>query len=163
MKPTAQNRNTMTDNNNDDMLQSLFDGFRPRLSSDAAFMQRLTRRLETVEALRRENQELRRRSRKALGIGAFIGFVAGLLFSLIIPYIATAAESLKQSLNVGNFLGAGNLTAVKSFFTLDNVLFFFADNYLIFTLLIIGATSVFIAINAYDLSLILLKPKNPIN
>lgn len=123
----------------EDKLKDLFVNFDPDLSSDFTFMTKLKQNLERVELVRQHNEEAASRRKKAVAVAACVGFITGFLFSLVLPYIGELMANLQSSLPVGTF---GRMLA---------------DNYLIAAWLIIGATAVFMSINAYDLSLSLMK------
>lgn len=123
----------------EDKLKDLFGNFDPPLSSDFKFMSTLKENLERVEMIRQHNEEIASRRKKAVAVAACVGFITGFLFSLALPYIGNAMMGLQSSLPAGSILKM------------------LADNYLIAAWIIIGATAVFISMNAYDLSLSLLK------
>ena len=125
----------------DDRLKDLFGNFDPELSSGTAFVDKLRRNLDSVEIVRRQTAELHRRNRKAVLIAACVGFIAGVLFSLILPYISHAMLSLQLALPQGSVLKA------------------VADNYLVITWLLFGTATAFISVNAYDVALSMLKSR----
>jgi len=125
----------------DDKLRDLFSSFDPELTSGADFVAKLRCHLDSVEIVRRQTAELHRCNRNAVVIAACVGFIAGLLFSLAIPYIGQAMASLQLSLPQGSLF--------KSI----------ADNYLIITWLMLGSAIVFISLNAYDVAQSLLKQR----
>ena len=125
----------------DDKLKSLFSNFEPELSSDILFMNKLQRNLNSVELIKQHTVEVRSRSRKAVAIAAIVGFIVGFLFSLSLPYLSEAVSNWQLTLPS------------------ESVLNVFANNFTIIAWLVIGGTSVFAALNSYELSLSLLKPK----
>lgn len=125
----------------DDKLKSLFSNFEPELSSDFLFMNKLKRNLNSVELIKQHTVEVRSRSRKAVAIAAIVGFMVGFLFSLSLPYLSEAVSNWQLTLPS------------------ESVMNFFANNFTIIAWLVIGGTSVFAALNSYELSLSLLKPK----
>ena len=125
----------------DDKLKSLFSNFEPELSSDFLFMNKLQRNLNSVELIKQHTVEVRSRSRKAVAIAAIVGFIVGFLFSLSLPYLSEAVSNWQLTLPS------------------ESVMNFFANNFTIIAWLVIGGTSVFAALNSYELSLSLLKPK----
>lgn len=122
----------------EDKFKTLFSDFEPELTSDFQFMNRLRRNLNSVELIKRRNAEARIRSKKAVVIAAVVGFIVGFLFSLSLPYLAEAVSNWRLALPGGSALIA------------------LADNFATIAWLVIGATSVFIAINTYELSLTLM-------
>lgn len=125
----------------DDKLKSLFSNFEPELSSDFLFMNKLKRNLNSVELIQQHTVEVRSRSRKAVAIAAIVGFIVGFLFSLSLPYLSEAISNWQLTLPS------------------ESVMNVFANNFTIIAWLVIGGTSVFAALNSYELSLSLLKPK----
>lgn len=125
----------------DDKLKSLFSNFEPELSSDFQFMNRLQQNLNSVEIIRQHTAEVRSRSRKAVAIAAVVGFIVGFLFSLSLPYLSDAVSNWQLTLP-----GESALNTI-------------ANNFTTIAWLIIGGTSVLTALNSYELSLSLLKPK----
>lgn len=125
----------------DDKLKSLFSNFEPELSSDFLFMNKLKRNLNSVELIKQHTVEVRSRSRKAVVIAAIVGFIVGFLFSLSLPYLSEAVSNWQLTLPS------------------ESVMNVFANNFTIIAWLVIGGTSVFAALNSYELSLSLLKPK----
>lgn len=125
----------------DDKLKSLFSNFEPELSSDFLFMNKLQRNMNSVELIKQHTVEVRSRSRKAVAIAAIVGFIVGFLFSLSLPYLSEAVSNWQLTLPS------------------ESVMNVFANNFTIIAWLVIGGTSVFAALNSYELSLSLLKPK----
>lgn len=125
----------------DDKLKSLFSNFEPELSSDFLFMNKLQRNLNSVELIKQHTAEVRSRSRKAVAIAAIVGFIVGFLFSLSLPYLTDAVSNWQLTLPS------------------ESVMNVFANNFTIIAWLVIGGTSVFAALNSYEVSLSLLKPK----
>lgn len=125
----------------DDKLKTLFSNFEPELSSDSQFMNKLQRDLNSVEIIKQHTAGVRSRNKKAVVIAAFVGFIVGFLFSLSLPYLSDAVSNWKLTLPDESMLKT------------------FANNFSIIVWLVIGGTSVLAAINAYEISLSLLKPR----
>lgn len=123
----------------DDKLKDLFVNFKPELSSDFSFLTKLKNNLEQVELIKQHNEEIAARRKKAVAIAACAGFVVGFLFSLALPYLGNAMENIQVSLPTGIFLKM------------------IMDNYLIAAWLIIGAATVLISLNVYDISMSLMQ------
>lgn len=88
----------MTDNIIEDKgIGTLFADYRPDLTSDFVFMQRLERNLDAVEIVRERNEATRRRGRRALVAAALAGFVVGALLTLAVPYMTKAVNDLLSS------------------------------------------------------------------
>ena len=120
-------------------LKDLFNGFEPDLSSDALFMSKLQRNLDSVELIHRHNAELRIRSRISVVIAGVAGFIIGFLFSLVLPYLGRIVGSVEASLPPGSVLSVC------------------VGNYLILAWGMIGGITVLTAYNVYDLSLFFMK------
>lgn len=120
----------------DDKLKDLFVNFKPELSSDFSFLTKLKNNLEQVELIKQHNEEIAARRKKAVAIAACAGFVVGFLFSLALPYLGNAMENIQPT---GTFLKM------------------IMDNYLIAAWLIIGAATVLISLNVYDISMSLMQ------
>lgn len=125
----------------DDKLKSLFANFEPELSSDFRFMNKLQRNLNSVEMIKQHNAEVRARSKKAVAIAAVVGFIVGFMFSLSLPYLNYAVSNWQLTLPSESMLNT------------------FANNFTTIAWLVIGGTSVIAALNSYEISLSLLKPK----
>lgn len=123
----------------DDKFKSLFSNFDPELSSDTQFMGRLERNLNSVEIIKQHIAESRSRNKKAVTIGVVVGFIVGFLFSLSLPYLNSAVSDWRLSLP--------DASVMKTF----------ADNFTIIAWAVIGSTSVFAALNTYEISLSMLK------
>ncbi len=123
----------------DDKIKSLFSTFEPELSSDFRFMRNLEEKLDSVELVKQHNAEALTRSKKAMTFAALAGFVVGLLFSLILPYISRVVSDWQKALPTESDL---------------NIL---ADNLPIIAWILILGTAVFVVLNTYELSLSLLK------
>lgn len=125
----------------DDKITSLFADFEPELSSDSQFMSKLRQNLDSVEIIKQHTAEARSRNKKAVVMAAFIGFIVGFLFSLSLPYLSAAVANWQLTLPSESIVNA------------------FADNFHTIAWIVIGGTSVFAALNTYDVALSLLKPK----
>lgn len=126
----------------DDKLKSLFSNFEPELSSDFQFMNRLQQNLNSVEIIKQHTAEVRARNKKAVAIAAIVGFIAGFLFSLSLPYLSDSVSNWQMTLPS------------------ESVLNTFANNFTIIAWLVIGGTSVLAALNTYEVSVSWLKPKD---
>lgn len=128
----------------EDPLKNLFDGFDPELGDTDSFMSRLEARLDGVEMIRNRSADSRRRYIIAAVIAAFAGFVSGVIIMLLLPHISL--QMLTPSP-----VTAGS-TFVSRFFEPATVL----------SILLTAALSLFIAVNAYSVTLTALgswKPK----
>lgn len=125
----------------DDKLKSLFSDFEPELSSDFQFMSKLERNLNSVEIIKQHTAEVRSRNKKAVVIAAFVGFIVGFVFSLSLPYLSNAVSDWQLTLPS------------------ESMMYTFANNFTIIAWIVIGGTSVLAALNTYEISLSLLKPK----
>lgn len=118
----------------DDKIRQLFENFEPDLSSDVQFINRLERKLNSVEIIVKHNAEVRSMNKKAVGIAACVGFIVGFLFSLALPYLR-------------NVVAQWQLTLPG-----DSVMNTLADHFAIIAWCLIALISVISALNAYDLS-----------
>lgn len=125
----------------DDKFKFLFSNFEPELSSDSQFMNKLQQNLNSVEIIKQHTAEVRARSKKAVIIAAFVGFIVGFLFSLSLPYLSQAVSNWQLTLPSESVMSA------------------LANNFTTIAWLVIGVTSVLAALNTYEISLSLLKPK----
>lgn len=123
----------------DEKIRSLFTDFEPELSSDFMFMNKLQQSLDSVEIVRQHTAELRSRNKKAVAIAAAVGFIVGFLFSLSLPYLYNAFTKWELTLPDTSLMHT------------------VADYFTIIAWSIIGATSVFAALNTYEVSLSLLS------
>lgn len=117
----------------EDKLKSLFAEFRPELSSDRQFMNRLTRNMESVEIVKRRMAEMRARNRRAIAVAAVVGFVVGFVFSLVLPYLSGLVADWQLTLPE------------------ESVMSVAADYFAVIAWGVTGATAVIAAINTYDM------------
>ena len=71
----------------DDKIKQLFAAYNPELPSDTQFMERLQRKLQAVEFLKKKTAERRRLNHLAVIIATFVGFISGVSFTLCYPYL----------------------------------------------------------------------------
>ncbi len=118
----------------DDKIKQLFQDFQPGLTSDFAFLNRLERNLNSVELIRQQSRQLRRRSRLAVIVAAIVGFVTGFLASLVVPYITAFIFDLSISMPD------------------SSVISHIADYRATIAWGIAGALTIIMSLNAYDLT-----------
>lgn len=82
----------------DDKIKGLFSDFTPELSPDELIMSALQRNISAVESVRQQHVALRRRSRVAVLIAACVGFLTGVIFSLLLPMITNWIISVRITL-----------------------------------------------------------------
>lgn len=129
----------------DDRIRNSFNDFEPELSPDHAFIDRLQQNLNAVEAVRRQTEELNKRNKAAVAIAALVGFIAGILFSSALPYLSQAIADLRlSSFQCG---------------ILDHI----AAYRLTISWIITGAVSVVTAMNAYEISLSVMRHRLRVN
>lgn len=126
----------------EDPLKELFDGFEPHIGDSDDFMSRLESRLDSVEMIRDRAADSRRRCILAAVIAAFVGFVFGVLITLSMPYIGLAV-----------FTSATDATA-------SGLWGFTFDPMAVISLVFTAALSLFIAVNAYSVTLSALKSRS---
>ena len=127
-----------------DKIIKLFEDYNPDLSSDHLFINRLKRNLDSVEMIKKHNSEQKAIYKKAVAIAGVAGFITGFLFSLYIPVLIGALQKINLSINV------------DSSFLTDN-------NYIVLSWMLVGAATLFISFNAYELSLSLMKSRRGLN
>lgn len=71
----------------EDTLKDIFKNYEPELSSRMDFMNRLEKNLDSVELIHKENANAMKRNRLAVIAASASGFISGILFSLLIPFI----------------------------------------------------------------------------
>lgn len=123
----------------EDPLKNLFDGFDPELGDTARFMSRLEARLDRVEMIRSRSAESRRHYIMAAVIAAFAGFVSGVIIMLLLPHIGLQMLTLSPV--------AADTIPVSRFFEPMTAL----------PILLTAALSLFIAVNAYSVTLSALR------
>lgn len=84
----------------EDNFKEIFNSFNPDLSSDADFMSTLQRSMNAVEIVRKRNVELHRRGKRAIVIASLAGFVAGVIMTILQPYIITWLGKIHLSLSI---------------------------------------------------------------
>ncbi|MDE6741034.1 MAG: hypothetical protein K2J58_01740 [Muribaculaceae bacterium] len=119
----------------EDKISRIFREYDPELSSSITFVERLERNLNAVEMIHRENAVVMKRNKTAVGIAACTGFISGVIFTLLLPYITNMIRSLVESI-----IGLTGQQAIP-------------DYSQAFSWIIIGTISVFVAVNTYDIAL----------
>lgn len=76
----------------------MFRDFDPELSPGTTFMARLSRSLDALELVKRQQLAERRRNRRAVAIAAVAGFAAGVVFALLLPFAAAWLSAVHVSL-----------------------------------------------------------------
>ncbi len=125
----------------DERIKNLFADFEPALSPDDDFMDKLQRNLHSVEMIRQRTSELQARHRKAMAIAAAVGFVAGILFAWLIPYLGQS------------------VTAVAGAAASDSIFGFVSGHYYLFAWILAVGASVLLSLNSYELASALLRPR----
>lgn len=116
-----------------DDIKQLFEGFDPDVSSDADFMQRLESGLDRFELVKESGEVSRRRRRRAAVLAACAGFVAGIIFTCLLPSFAGLLARLDWQPVAG----------VLSDSTVS----------LLMASVIVASASIFAAYNTYEISL----------
>lgn len=127
--------------NHDEKIKELFRNFEPELTASSAdFMQRLQKSMDAVEIVKQYNIALRKRNRLATAIAAFCGFAAGVVMTLLFPLL-------------GNWVTTFDIAIphmhIQSF----------TINYTYVAWVMMAAVSVITALNAYELAIARLTPK----
>ncbi len=123
---------------NDDELIDMFAGLTPAVTDDKAFLSRLDKCLDAVETVRRQNIVVCRLNRRAALVAALVGFVVGVAFTLAIPWFLTAIASVEMPHTDILTLPAADVARVLLW-------------------CLAGGASVVSAVNAYDISLALMR------
>lgn len=126
----------------DDKLKNFFDNYTPALGSDRHFMNRLSRTLDAIEAVKAENTRLKALNRYAAIIGAIAGFAAGMLLAYVMPYLGQVIASMQPSLPSASIIA------------------FASANFKAVAWVITAGISVVAALNAYSLSATLLRARH---
>lgn len=129
----------------EDKIKELFSGYDPDISSGIAFMERLERNLNAVELIHQENSEVLKRNRIAVAMASMAGFLTGVIFTLLFPYIDSLVQTLMSTI----------LTACSLPDSLYGVH--------VISWLAIGGVSAFVALNTYSLSTSLLSHRQATN
>lgn len=118
----------------EDKLTLLFRDFDPELSPDAPFIDRLGRSLDAVELVKRQQLAERRRNKRAVLVAAVAGFVAGVVFAILLPFVATWLSAVHVSL--------------PSFGLPDLII-----DFRLVAWMAAASTAVLISVNAYEIAL----------
>ncbi len=119
----------------EDRLKDLFKEYKPELSSQVSFIERLERNLNAVEIVHKENARAIRRNKIAVLVASVVGFVTGFIFSYLTPFIEVALSRL-----------SGYCPDINWLYTLNE----YADYRQVASWMIIGAISVFASIGTYN-------------
>ena len=119
----------------EEKIKDIFSNYDPELTSSPAFIERLEHNLDTVELIHTENAAVMKRNRVAVAVAACAGFLSGILFTLLLPYLMNMFQSL-----IATFSGVTVLNINPAYTQA-------------LSWILIGAVSVFIAVNAYEITL----------
>ena len=123
----------------EERIKDLFQEYDPLLSSSMDFIECLERNLDTMEIIHRENAAAMKRNRIAVAAAAAAGFITGVIFTLMFPYIKALIQSM--------------MAAVLTEFCLP---YTHPTEYaMTISWLLIGGISVFSALNTYNIILAL--------
>jgi hypothetical protein len=127
----------------DDKLKELFTNFQPEMSSSLQFMAKLQKNMERVEILKQHSLAIKKRNKFAVCIAAAIGFLMGVILTLLFPLIGSWVSTFSISLPHLQI----------SSFTID---------YSFVGWIIMAVTCIITALNAYEIALVKLTPKESI-
>lgn len=113
-------------------IQQLFRNYQPELSSDQQFMSSLIASMEKVEFIKRQQETARRQNRIAVAVAAVTGFLSGVVFMLLMPYISAYLD-----------LFAGQISAALRFADI------LSGPVPALSWIIAGMTTVFLSISSY--------------
>ena len=122
----------------EDKIKELFCEYDPELSPSKAFIYRLERHLDAVEMIHRQNAAVMKRNRVAVIAAACAGFISGIIFTLLLPYLVEIVVYSIETIT--------GLSGNDGFYGYPQAI----------SWIFIGAASVFVAVNTYDISLSLL-------
>jgi hypothetical protein len=127
----------------DDKIKELFTNFQPEMSSSLQFMAKLQKNMERVEILKQHSLAIKKRNKLAVCIAAAIGFLMGVILTLLFPLIGSWVSTFSISLPHLQI----------SSFTID---------YSFVGWIIMAVTCIITALNAYEIALVKLTPKESI-
>ena len=119
----------------EDKLRDLFEGYDPNMDSGRIFIERLEHNLDSVELIHEQNAKAVRRNKIAVFVASIAGFLTGLLFSSLLPYLEAFMSGLELKIKI-------NTDIIE-----------IADYYHVLTWIIIGGISVMVSLSTYDLIL----------
>lgn len=125
----------------DNKLKSLFSEFNPELLSDVEFLSKLNNSLITIDLIKQHLTDTRLRNKLALVIGLVAGFIVGIMFSILLPYLKDIVSNWQMM--------QPN----------EPILNIFENNFTAIAYIVIGTTSVLATLNTYEVSLFLMKKK----
>jgi hypothetical protein len=128
----------------DDKLKELFNNFQPEMPSSLQFMAKLQKNMERVEILKQHNLAIKRRNKLAVCIAATIGFLMGVILTLLFPLIGSWVSTFSISLP---HLQISSLTIDYSFVGW----------------IIMAVTCIITALNAYEIALVKLTPQDSLS
>lgn len=137
MKPIDNKIRSKDDQINpvDNQLRELFQDYHPHLEADNLFMASLDSKLKKMESVKLANERYQRSCKIAMGLAAVSGIIIGLILSLFVPMVGNLMENITISLPM-----------IEHTFSLDidirQILWW-----------VIGAASVLVAVNIYDIIL----------
>lgn len=123
----------------DEKLRSLFSDFEPEMADDGDFMARLEQGMKAVDAVRQDIAREKASHRRSLVVALAAGFIAGCVFSTLVPYLTAAVATLLLTLpDWGASLPSGTIAPAMAW-------------------LAVAATSTIVGLNAYDLTAALVR------
>jgi hypothetical protein len=128
----------------DDKLKELFTNFQPEMSSSLQFMAKLQKNMERVEILKQHNVAIKKRNKLAVCIAAAVGFIMGVILTLLFPLIGNWVSTFSISLP---YLQISSLTIDYSFVGW----------------IVTAVACIITALNAYEIALVKLTPKDAIS
>lgn len=108
----------------DKALRQLFDNFRPDMDSDIHFIKSLDERLGEVEDIKKRNRVYILHNKQAAIWAAVAGFVAGIISTLLMPYLIGFVNSLiiKVDFISSDYLSEFTLLACYAIISLVSIL-----------------------------------------
>jgi len=128
----------------DDNIRNLFQSFEPALSSDSKFMERLQQSIDAVEIVKQHTAVVRKRHKLAVLIAAVSGFVMGVVMTLLYPIISGWMANMNLSFQISK---ATAIDIDSSFIGI----------------IVMSAVCVIVTLNIYELALVKLTAKKPVD
>lgn len=84
----------------EDPLKDIFRNFKPELPPQEKFMHDLDVRLDAVEIIKNGQQHARRRNFMAMSAACIVGFICGVAFSFMVPWLSECMVSLSKTFDL---------------------------------------------------------------
>ena len=122
----------------DQKINKIFEEFNPKLSSDTQFLSELRMRMLAVELVKKRHATQLRHNRIAIAVAAATGFIFGMICSIFLPIFSDTLVSYSLTIS-------------------EHMLFDIKGNWQLVGWSVSTIASIFISINAYELTKAILK------